>query len=74
MRTTLHLDDDIFAEVKDYAEQRKIGVGKAVSDLVRRSLTMPHPTRAVNGLVVFDLPSDSPRITSKHVKEMESEF
>jgi hypothetical protein len=74
MRTTLHLDDDIVAEVKDYAQQRKIGMGKAVSDLVRRSLTMPHPTRTVNGLVVFDLPPDSPHITSRHVKELESEF
>jgi len=62
MRTTIHLDDDIIAEVRDYAEQRKMGVGKAISDLVRRSLTMPHPTRIVNGLVVFDLPPDSPRV------------
>ena len=74
MRTTIHLDDDIIAEVRDYAEQRKIGVGKAVSDLVRRSLTMPHPTKIVNGLVVFDLPTDSPRVTSNHVKELENEI
>lgn len=74
MRTTIHLDDDIIAEVRDYAEQRKIGVGKAVSDLVRRSLTMAHPTKMVNGLIVFDLPPNSPRVTSKHVKELENEI
>jgi hypothetical protein len=74
MRTTLHIDDDIFSLVKDYAETRNLGIGKAISDLARRGLTVPHPTRTVNGLLVFDLPEDSPRITSEHVKKIENEI
>jgi len=74
MRTTLHVDDDIFGLVRNYAEARNIGLGKAFSDLARRGLTVPHPTRTVNGLLVFDLPEGSPRISSKHVKKIENEF
>lgn len=73
MRTTLHLDDDIVEAVREYAENRSTGMGKAVSELVRRGLTAPFPTRMVNGLVVFDVPSDEQRITSKRVKEIEAE-
>ncbi len=73
MRTTLSLDDDVFRMVKRYAASRSLGLGKAVSELVRRGLTTPRPTRLVNGLLVFDLPPDSPRVTTKRVRELEAE-
>ncbi len=73
MRTTLNLDDDVFEVVKRYAESRSVSIGKAASDLVRRGVTASHPTRKVNGLLVFDLPSDSPVVTSEQVKELEAE-
>jgi hypothetical protein len=31
------------------------------------------PTRIVNGLLVVDLPSDSPRVTTSRVRELEAE-
>jgi hypothetical protein len=74
MRTTLRLDDDIFQVVRRYAESRSLALGKAVSELVRKGLAAPVPTRTVNGIQVFDLPPDSPRITSRRVKELESEL
>ncbi len=49
MRTTLSLDDDVFREVKAYAESRDVAIGKAVSELVRRGLHAPLQTRLVNG-------------------------
>jgi hypothetical protein len=49
-------------------------LGKAVSELVRKGLAAPVPTRTVNGIQVFDLPPDSPRVTSRRVKELESEL
>jgi hypothetical protein len=73
MRTTLNLEDDVIELVRRYAESRSIAIGKAVSDLVRRGLETRAPTRIVNGLVVFDLPPESPRISSQRVKELESE-
>lgn len=48
-------------------------LGEAVSDLVHRALTVPRPTREVNGVRVFDLPAESPRVTSKKVHELDAE-
>ena len=73
MRTTLNLDDDVAHRVKEYAESRSLALGKAVSELVRRGISTPRPTRVVNGLSVFDLPPNSPPITTKRVRELEAE-
>jgi hypothetical protein len=74
MRTTLNLDDDVVEMVRRYSESRSVALGKAASELVRKGFTTPTPTRIVNGLVVFDLPPDSPRITSERVKRLLSEM
>ena len=73
MRTTINLDDDVAAMVKQYAESRSVGLGKAVSELVRRGINAPRPTRVVNGLHVFDLPPDSPRVTTRNIRELEAD-
>jgi|ERR1700722_3348708 len=74
MRTTLNLDDDVLEMVRQYSEARSVALGKAASELVRKGFTTPTPTRIVNGLVVFDLPPDSPPITSERVKQLQSEM
>ena len=71
MRTTLRIDDDVFQRVRSYADSRSLPLGKAVSELVRRGLTAARPTRTLNGLQVFDLPQDSPRVSTKRVRELE---
>lgn len=73
MRTTISLDDDIYTSVKQYADDRSIGLGRALSEIVRRNLSRPAPTHVVNGLTVFTLPADSPLVTSEHVRKIESE-
>jgi hypothetical protein len=73
MRTTINLDDDVMPVVKQYAESRALGLGKAVSELVRRGINASRPTRTVNGLLVFDLPPDSPRVTTNMVRKLEAE-
>jgi hypothetical protein len=73
MRTTLSLDNDVFQVVKTYAETRAVGMGKALSELVRRGLSAPAKTRVLNGLVVFDVPEDTDPVTSEHVKRLEAE-
>ena len=74
MRTTLNLDDDVLEMVRQYSEARSVALGKAASELVRKGFTTPTPTRIVNGLVVFDIPPGSPRITSERVKQLQSEM
>jgi hypothetical protein len=69
MRTTLSLDDDVLEEVKQYADRRSISLSRAISDLLRRVLATPRPTRMVNGFLVFDLPADSPKVTTKQILE-----
>ncbi len=73
MRTTLSLDDDIFRLVKRYAASRSLALGKAVSELVRRALAAPRPTRSLNGLRIFDLAPESPEVNPKKVRALEAD-
>jgi hypothetical protein len=73
MRTTLNLDDGVFQAVQSYAESRSLSLSEAICELVREGLRPPMRTRMVNGIHVIALPSNSPRITRRQVKELESE-
>ena len=73
MRTTLTLDDDLMQLVTRQAKLRGVSLGKTVSDLVRRGLSASTPSREKNGLVVFQLPADSPTVTTEEVRRIETE-
>lgn len=73
MRTTLAIDDDVLEQVKIYADQRNVSVGKAASDLIRRGISRPAPTHIVNGLRVFSRSSDKPRLTPDLLRSLDSE-
>jgi len=73
MRTTLTLDDDIAELAARQAKARGLSLGKTVSDLVRRGLNAPTPSTDKGGLVVFQLPSDSPKVTTDDVRRIETE-
>jgi hypothetical protein len=73
-RTTLSIDDEVFDLAKRYAQSRAIGLGRAISDLVRKGLQKELGTRTVNGLAVFDLPADSPPVTAKDVERADEEI
>jgi hypothetical protein len=74
MRTTISIDDDGYAEVKEYAERRDIALGKAVSDLVRRALDAPFRMKFDGQFWVADLPPDSATITLEHMKKVQEEM
>ena len=73
MRTTLTLDDDIADLAARQAKARGLSLGKTVSDLVRRGLNAPTPSTDKGGLVVFQLPADSPTVTTDDVRRHEVE-
>lgn len=73
MRTTLTLDDDIAELAARQAKARGLSLGKTVSDLVRRGLNAPTPSQGKDGLVVFQLPADSPKVTTDDVRRIEAE-
>ncbi|MGI8772950.1 MAG: hypothetical protein ACR2JE_16120 [Acidobacteriaceae bacterium] len=50
-----------------------MGLGRAVSELLRREFSEPLRTRMVNGLAVAVLPPDSPRVTSELVKALQDD-
>lgn len=73
MRTTLTLDDDVFELAARQAKLRGVSLGKAVSDLLRRGLSATTPVLEKDGLVVFHLPADSPKVTTDDVRRIETE-
>ena len=73
MRTTLTLDDDIFELAARQAKLRGVSLGKTVSDLLRRGLSAPTPAKDKDGLLVFQLPADSPKVTTEDVRRIEAE-
>ncbi len=73
MRTTLTLDDDIFELAARQAKARGLSLGRTVSDLVRRGLNASTPSQEKDGLVIFQLPADSPPVTMEDVRRIEAE-
>jgi hypothetical protein len=73
MRTTLTLDDDILEMATRQAKLRGVSLGRTVSDLVRKGLNAPTPAQDRGGLVVFQLPADSPKVTTEDVRRIEAE-
>lgn len=73
MRTTLNLDDDVLELVARQAKLRGVSLGKTVSDLLRKGLNASTPAQNKQGLVVFQLPPDSPKVTTEDVRRIEAE-
>ncbi len=73
MRTTMNLDDDILELAARQAKLRGVSLSRTVSDLLRRGLNAPTPSREEGGIVVFRLPADSPPVTTGDVRRIESE-
>ena len=70
MRTTITLEDDAFAVASAYARARALKLGQAVSELIRRGSEEKLPFKQVNGVWVFELPPDTPRVTAQQVQQM----
>ena len=73
VRTTLTLDDNILEQATRQAKLRGSSLGKTVSDLVRRGLSASTPSEKKGGIVVFQLPADSPPVTTEAVRRIEVE-
>ena len=70
MRTTLNLEDDAIATARAYAHARAIKIGQAVSELIRRGSSGKASMKQVEGVWVFDLPADAPKVTALQVKQL----
>lgn len=70
MRTTLTLEDDAFATAQAYARARSLKLGQAVSDLIRRGSAQALPIKRRGNVWVFELPPETPLVTSRQVRQM----
>lgn len=70
MRTTIDIDDDVLAAVKELAEYRKATAGRVLSDLARQALTRPLETPLIerNGFRV--LPKRGGVVTTETVNRL----
>ena len=74
MRTTLDLDDDVLQTAKELASARGTTAGRVVSELLRKALTAPAPSRIRNGVPLLPRrPATSPRPTMELVNRLRDE-
>lgn len=74
MRTTLAIDDDALALAREVARRRRVSLGQAVSELLRRGARPPVVTTERNGLAVMRLPEHTPRVTAAAVEALLDEL
>ena len=67
------LDDDLLELAARQAKLRGVSLSRAVSDLLRRGLHSATPSQTKDGLLMFQLPEDSPMFTTDDVRRLESE-
>jgi negative regulator of replication initiation len=73
MRTTLSIDDDVLAQVKQLAAGRATSLGRTASDLLRRALEADCATTTRHGLTVLDPGERSALVPSATVRRLVEE-
>ncbi len=69
VRTTLHLDRDVYQAARSLAAAKGQGLGSVVSELARKGLHAPHPPdRTRRGFPTFDVAADAKPITTEMVR------
>jgi diphthamide biosynthesis methyltransferase len=70
MRTTLTLSDDAIDIARRLARHKRMSLGEAVSELVRRGAQVPVATTERQGLAVVRLPKDSERVSAAAIEDL----
>lgn len=76
MRTTLAIDDDVFAYARAHAQRERISLGEAVSRLARQGIAAqgrPRTVRASPKSRYALLPARAETITTEHVRALMDE-
>lgn len=71
MRTTLNIDDDLFAVIRSIAESTSAPLGKVASNLIRKGLGTAARPAYENGLPVFEVGESASVITIDDVRKDE---
>lgn len=70
----MNLPDDVYEAARSIAHARRISLGEAIAELVRRGARPPAKIIFDRGVPMFDLPPDSPIITLEHTLAIEDEL
>lgn len=70
MRTTITIEDDAFVTASTYAKARALKLGQAVSELIRLGSAEKLALKQQDGIWMFDLPPDAPRVTVQQVQQL----
>lgn len=73
MRTTLAIDDDVFAYVRAHAQRERISIGEALSRLARQGIQasrLPPPPSVRTRSRFALLPVRDEVVTSEHVRRL----
>jgi hypothetical protein len=69
VRTTLHIDGDVFRAARSLASARGKGLGTIISELARKGLNAPLPVgKNHRGFPTFDVPADVAPMTAEMVR------
>lgn len=75
MRTTLTIDDDVFAAAKELAARQSQSVGQVISALARQALRPPvSSTTTRNGIPLLPVQSSSVLVTPELVNQLRDEL
>lgn len=73
MRTTLDIDDNVLAAVKEIAAATRSTAGAVLSQLALKGLASPSTgdkASTINGFPVFDIPAEASPVTPGLVKAL----
>jgi hypothetical protein len=73
MRTTLDIEDDILLAARAIAQERKLSMGKVLSDLARQALTQQPTSATRNGVPLFPVRPDAGVVTLELVNQLRDE-
>ena len=71
MRTTINIDDDVFAVIRSVAESTSRPIGKVASELIRKGLHREEESAYADGLPVFEAGESPSVITIDAVRKDE---
>ncbi len=74
MRTTLNIDDDVLSVARTLAQRKKISLGSAVSELVRRGMREGNGVGFNRKLGTFAVDPDAEPITNEDVYKALEDF
>lgn len=73
MRTTLQIENEAMELIREYAQARKVSLGRAVSELAYIGQQHLPQFKTKNGWVVHDLPAGSPPLTPQYLIQIEAQ-